>query len=122
MKALALVVLVAACVPQPLGRQPTELHLQRERAQGHRVASGIGLAIGIVAAVAGGLLFAHATDVRSREPSADHEDGLGTLLGGTMLLVGGSALTIGSGVVLAVSNHEYLAIDQRIRRLEGGAK
>lgn len=85
------------------------------------MASGVGLAIGIVAAVAGGLLFAHATDVRSRESSAADEEGLGALVGGTLLLVGGSALTIGSGLVLAVSNHAYVTIDERIRRLEGGA-
>lgn len=96
--------------------------MQRDRVQGHRVASGVGLAIGVVAVVAGGFLFAHATDVRSRESSADDEAGLGALLGGTLLLLGGSGLTIGSGVVLAVSNHEHAAIDERIRRLEADAK
>ena len=108
--------IVAACVPQPLGR--TDLHAQRDRAHGHRVASGVGLAIGVAAAVAGGFLLAQATDIRSRESSADTEAGLGTLVGGTMLLVGGSAVTIGSGLVLAVSSHQHTAITRRIQRLE----
>ena len=116
MRAVALLVLFAACIEPQRHASSTELHLLRERARGHQILSAAGLAVGVVTLIAGGLLAVHADKLRSQPSSGgDDEAGLGSLAGGALLLSAGTALTLGSGIGLAVSSHDYATLDAQIQ-------
>lgn len=121
-RALALVVAVAGCLPPPNApMDPITLRARRgERIRQQRMAL-VGVALGVAASAVGLVLLDRGIELRDRESTADSEAGLGTLLGGILLTGSGVLVTGGSGIALGVHAHEISKLDDRIRELDAAS-
>ena len=119
MRALALALVVSACMPPPKPPMDplTKLLVRREERTGHQSMAVIGLAIGVVTTLAGGILLDRGIELRASEATADSEGGLGELLAGMMLTGSGIIITGASGIVLGVATHDIAEINDELRAM-----